>query len=73
MLKCMSVYVTAEQGAYTSLFAVASQDFKVQDIGQYFTPVAKKTQPSKKANNAKLAADLWDWTEKEMRSRGLLE
>ncbi len=73
MLQCLSVYVTAEQGACNSLFAIASQEFKKQDIGEYFTPVGTKGKPSEKATNASLAAELWDWTEKEMQGRGFLD
>lgn len=68
-----NVGATVDSGAYNSLFTVASPDFTAEMNGKYFIPVAKISPPSKWAENAELAQKLWEWTEKEMRSKGLLE
>jgi len=73
VLQALGVYSTADEGSYSSLFAVASQDFKESDVGGYFVPTAKKGKPSKKAGNEKLAEELWSWSEKEMRSKGFID
>lgn len=39
----------------------------------YFVPFAKRTQPSKKAQDAELADKLWAWTENEMRKKRFIE
>ncbi|QKX63440.1 uncharacterized protein TRUGW13939_10610 [Talaromyces rugulosus] len=72
-LKCLGVYKKPEEGAYTTLFAVAASEFKQSNSGEYFEPVAKKGKPSKHASNMELADQLWEWTVVEMRKRKLLE
>jgi hypothetical protein len=72
VLKCLKVYSSPDKGSYTSLFAAASSNFKSKDSGEYFVPVAKKSKPSKHASNAEMAKKLWDWTEAELRSKGLI-
>ncbi|KIA75680.1 short chain dehydrogenase [Aspergillus ustus] len=73
ILKVVGAYSHASEGAYNSLFAVASSDFKASDSGQYFVPGQKKKQPSKVARDMQLAGRLWQWTEDEMRKRKLLD
>jgi len=73
LLRCFGVYMNPEQGAYTSLFAVASREFRREDSGSYFVPFGKKTAPSKKARDEVLAEKLWEWTETEMRGKGFIE
>lgn len=68
----MGVFSSPEKGAYTSLYVAASTDFKSSDSGEYYTPVAKKSKPSKNAGNAELANKLWDWTEAEFKGKGLI-
>jgi hypothetical protein len=59
-------------GAYTQLFAVASKDFTRDMNGAYLIPVARVAKPSKFGEDAGLAKDLWDWTEKQMEEAGLI-
>jgi NAD(P)-dependent dehydrogenase (short-subunit alcohol dehydrogenase family) len=72
VLKCLKVYSSPEKGSYTSLFAVASANFKSKDSGEYFVPVAKKLKPSKHASDVEMAKRLWDWTVAELGSKGLI-
>lgn len=55
-----------DTAAYTTLYAVASDEFTHDLSGEYLRPVAKVGIPSKLANDAKLAENLWDWTAAEM-------
>ncbi len=73
VLKALGAYSHAREGAYNSVFAVASPDFKVGDSGEYFVPGQKRKQPSKVAQDMELAGRLWKWTEDEMQKRKLLE
>ena len=70
-LRCIGAYIKPEQGSFTSLYAVASADFKTEDSGAYFVPVAQQGRPSKKATD-ELAEKLWTWTENEMRNKGFI-
>ncbi|KAL4941804.1 hypothetical protein BDV06DRAFT_235828 [Aspergillus oleicola] len=72
ILKAVGAYSHAREGAYNSVFAVASPDFKEADSGEYFVPGQKRKQPSKVAKDMELAQRLWAWTEEEMRNRDLL-
>ncbi|KAL2833595.1 Alpha/Beta hydrolase protein [Aspergillus pseudoustus] len=72
LLKAVGAYLHAIEGAYTSIFAVASSDFKASDSGEYFVPGQKRKQPSKVARDMELAGRLWKWIEDEMRKRKLL-
>jgi hypothetical protein len=69
VLKCLSVYKTADEGSYGSLFAVAGEGFKKEESGAYFVPVAKKGKESKKAKDEVLARELWEWTEQTMKQK----
>ncbi|KAL3463667.1 hypothetical protein BJX64DRAFT_256691 [Aspergillus heterothallicus] len=73
VLKAFGVYSHPREGAYNSLFAVASSDFKESDCGEYFVPGQKRKQASKLAQDMDLAQRLWDWTREEMARRKLLE
>ncbi|KAL3471944.1 retinol dehydrogenase [Aspergillus californicus] len=73
VLKFVGVYSQAREGAYNSLFAVASPDFKAGDSGGYFVPGQKREKPSKAAQDMELANRLWEWTKGEMGRRNLLE
>lgn len=72
ILNCLGAFSPVEQGAYTSVFCVASQEFGGNMSGEYLEPVAKIGTPSKAAKNTKLAKKLWSWTEAEMRRKDLL-
>jgi NAD(P)-dependent dehydrogenase (short-subunit alcohol dehydrogenase family) len=73
VLRFFGVYIEPEQGSFTSLYAAASPDFKAEDSGAYFVPIAQKGKPSTMANNPELAEKLWAWTENEMRSKGFIQ
>lgn len=66
LLNATGVYITPEQGAYTSLFCAASEEFRKEESGKYFIPLGKEKLPSKYALDEKLAVKLWEWTEEEM-------
>ena len=72
-LNTMGAYIPAEHGAYTSLFCAVSDSFKAENSGGYFVPLGKLKDPSKYAQDGHLAAQLWNWTEKDLRSKGLIE
>ncbi|KAL4993261.1 hypothetical protein BDV10DRAFT_179459 [Aspergillus recurvatus] len=73
VLKALGAYSHAREGAYNSVFAVASPDFKAADSGEYFVPGQQRKQPSKVARDTELAGRLWKWTDKEMRKRKLMD
>jgi retinol dehydrogenase-12 len=54
-----------EKGAWNQLWAATSPDIK---SGEYYTPVAVTGGRSGNANNEKLARELWDWTENELKA-----
>ena len=62
------MFLTSVQtGALTQLFAATSPRAK---SGQYYVPVAKESSGSKYSQDPKLAAELWDWTEGELKRLG---
>lgn len=71
-LKCLGVYKDPDAGSYSSLFAVASLEFKDTDSGGYLEPMARRGQSNKIGTDMELADRLWSWTEKEMSERGFL-
>jgi NAD(P)-dependent dehydrogenase (short-subunit alcohol dehydrogenase family) len=73
LLRCFGVYIKPEQGSFTSLYAAASAEFTAEDSGDYFAPIARKSKPSKKANDPELTEKLWNWTENEMRTKGFIQ
>lgn len=72
IMRCLGILDDQAKGAWSSLFAVASQDFKLTDSGSYVVPYAKIGTPSKQAQDAELATKLWDWTEKKLAAGGYL-
>jgi hypothetical protein len=64
--------LTPEDGACTQLFAVASKEFTREMNGAYLIPIAKVGKPSKKAEDKQMAIALWDWTENDMKLKGLI-
>lgn len=73
VMRCLGILDQQEKGALSSLYAIASDDFKVTDSGAYIVPYAKIGTPSAHAEDAALAGRLWDWTETEMGKKGLLD
>lgn len=43
---------------------------KTVKTGEYYTPVAKEGGDNKISKDVKLAGELWEWTEGELRERG---
>ena len=72
ILRYLGVYSNVDTAAYTSLFAVASNEFGQELSGAYLQPVGKLGKTSKQANDAQLAVDLWDWTAAEMAKLGMI-
>ncbi|PNP45306.1 hypothetical protein TGAMA5MH_03030 [Trichoderma gamsii] len=73
VMRCLGVLEPQEKGAWSSLFSIASNDFKKANSGAYIVPYAKIGTPSKHAQDESLAEKLWEWTETELRGKGLLE
>lgn len=61
------------KGATNVLFAAVSTSLDIQsDNGAYLLPVGKVSEPNNAAKNPKMAFDLWEWTEKELKARGIV-
>lgn len=71
-MRCVGILDDQAKGAWSSLFAIASADFKAADSGAYVVPYAKIGTPSAYAQDEALAIKLWDWTEKELANKGFL-
>lgn len=66
----------ADKGSYTSLFCVASQDFKAEQSGGYYEIFRRFGEPfwqSGPAKDAKLAERLAEWTAEAMGREGWLQ
>ncbi|CRG85377.1 putative oxidoreductase C736,13 [Talaromyces islandicus] len=70
--RCVGILDKVENGSLSSIFAIASDDFKRADSGSYVVPYAKIGQPSKLARDEDLASKLWAWTADQFREKGLL-
>ncbi|KDQ62505.1 hypothetical protein JAAARDRAFT_30410 [Jaapia argillacea MUCL 33604] len=67
-------FTTPDVGAHNSVFAAASSRIKEDPKlykGAYLTPVGKVVLPSKQAQSAELAAELWNTTESILEAMGL--
>lgn len=73
IMRCLGILDEQAKGAWSSLFAVASQEYGASDSGSYIIPYAKIGTPSSYARDPKLAEKLWEWTAREMGQKGLLE
>jgi hypothetical protein len=62
-----------EKGAYTQLFAVASDAFSRDQSGEFWQSDTTLGEKSLKAKDKDLAKALWEWTEREMGKRGFIE
>lgn len=72
IMRCVGILDEQDKGALSSLFAIASEDFKASDSGAYVIPYATIGTPSKYAQDPELATKLWDWTESQMSEKGFL-
>lgn len=59
------LYTSVEDGAKNQLWAGTAPGVKT---GTYYCPVGITGQETRTGNNMKLAAKLWDWTDKELES-----
>lgn len=61
------------KGAINILFAAVSPSIDIDfNNGAYLLPVGKVSEPSNAAKDPKMSSDLWEWTEKELESRGII-
>lgn len=60
---------TVETGAHNQLWAATARKDELVS-GSYYKPVAKLSQGNACAQDPKLARELWEWTEKEIASKG---
>ncbi|KAJ9215491.1 hypothetical protein DTO166G4_2861 [Paecilomyces variotii] len=63
---------TVEKGAYTQLFAIASDGFNKEISGQYLENGTELGQMTSRARDDGLARELWEWTEAEMKRLGFV-
>ncbi|KAH7021409.1 uncharacterized protein B0I36DRAFT_377272 [Microdochium trichocladiopsis] len=73
LVKCYSALGgarDADSGSFTSLFCIAGSQFRREQSGTYFQPVAVAGNESAYAKDMELARKLEAWTEKEMRKGG---
>ncbi|KAK2589546.1 hypothetical protein QQS21_012777 [Conoideocrella luteorostrata] len=73
IMRCVGILDDRSKGALSSIFAIASEGFKAADSGAYVVPYAKIGTPSALALDQTLATELWNWTEKELGSKGFLQ
>lgn len=60
------------KGALNILYAAVSPSFDIEsNNGAYLLPMGRVSEPSNAAKDAKMAFDLWKWTEKELEARGI--
>jgi len=71
LLGWLGLYMTTEKGCLTSLFAAASEEFKADNSGKYLVPYGKKGKVADVVKE-ELARKLWEWSEGELRKKGLL-
>jgi hypothetical protein len=72
-MRCLGILDDQSKGAWSSLFAVAGEQFKAEDSAKYIVPYAKFASPSDFAQDAALTEKLWNWTETELNNRELLQ
>lgn len=72
IMKCLGILDDEAKGAWSSLFAVASNEFTRSNSGSYIVPYAKIGTPSSAATDAELANKLWGFTHELLNSKGFL-
>ena len=60
---------TIQEGAKNQIWAATCKKEELKN-GAYYKPIASFSKGSAKAQNPKLAESLWEWTEKELASKG---
>ena len=69
-MRCLGILDDQAKGAWSSVFAIASNGFTAADSGKYVVPYAKFGKPSKFAQDEELAKKLWVWTVSRLRGKG---
>lgn len=64
-----SLMKTIETGVHNQLWAATTEKENLVN-GAYYTPVGCRSNGGGYAQNQKLSKELWDWTEKELDSKG---
>jgi hypothetical protein len=72
ILRFLGVLDEQEKGAWSSLWAVASDEFEGRDSGAYVVPYMKIGKPSAIAESEALSGKLWSWSEEQLKAKGLL-
>ena len=72
LLRAVGVVLKADQGSWTSLFAVASNQFTAELSGAYLEPLVKTGKLTADGQRTDLADKLWNWTEETMRTKGFI-
>ena len=61
------------KGAINVLFAAVSKSLDIKfHNGAYLLPGGKISKPSNAARAPRMAFNLWEWTEKELKARGFV-
>jgi hypothetical protein len=71
-MRCLRILDDQAKGAWSSVFAIASEAFTASDSGKYVLPYAKFGTPSKFARDGELAKKLWDWTVKHLEEKNIM-
>ena len=69
-MRCLRILDDQSKGAWSSVFAIASQGFTAADSGKYVVPYAKFGTPSKFARDEEMGKKLWDWTVGQIKEKG---
>lgn len=61
---------TPYKGAITPLYCATSEEIEKKNLGgEFFVPLAKQVEPSKLAQDSKLAQQLWEFSEKVVQEK----
>lgn len=69
-LASWAFFLDTDKGAWTSLYAAASNQVSFEDNGGYFIPFGKKGEPSANSLDEAQADKLWTWTDQELAKKG---
>ena len=72
LMRAVGFLIKADQGSWTQLFALASEDFTAELSGAYLEPMVKTGTVSADGQRRDLAEKLWKWTEETMRAKGFI-
>lgn len=69
-MRCLGILDDQAKGAWSSLWAVAGEDFERGESGGYVVPYARMGVPSKNALDGEMAGRLWGFFESDGIGRG---